>query len=113
MSEWPISQTNAIGVSQTPPQSRAFPISFVSNAGVSGPSLRLTSGRTLDVCPLACLVSDLLLVGRRGRRRPDVDVDDVVGVHDERALSGSVHEHPVERGRLDDLAFLLGERPDR
>src|SRR5262245_46259645 len=30
-SEWPISQTKDIGVSQTPPQSSAFPISCVLN----------------------------------------------------------------------------------
>jgi hypothetical protein len=42
-----------------------------------------------------------------------VNVDDVAGVHDERARSCSVHEHAVERGRFDDLVSLLRDRPDR
>src|SRR5215469_18797510 len=56
-SEWPISQTNAIGVSSTAPQSSALPICCVSNAGVSGPSPGLLSTSTLDVWPLVSSVT--------------------------------------------------------
>ena len=54
------------------------------------------------------LVGDLLAVGVVHRRRPDVDVDDVAGVHHERAGAGSVREHAVERRRLDDVARPFG-----
>src|SRR5215475_268489 len=56
-SEWPISQTKAIGVSHTPPQSSALPISCVLYSGVSGPSFGLMSTSTLDVCPLVSSVT--------------------------------------------------------
>ena len=58
------------------------------------------------------LVGDLLAVRVVHRRRPDVDVDDVAGVHHERAGPGRVPQHAVERRRLDDVLALLRDRPD-
>src|SRR5262245_33774443 len=46
---WPISHTNEFGVSLTRPHASAFPISCVSNAGMSGPSCFEFS--TMVPCP--------------------------------------------------------------
>ena len=61
MSEWPISQTNAIGVSQTAPQSSALPIWFVLKSGGADSAAQRFLAIAALVAVVAVTIVDLSL----------------------------------------------------
>ena len=80
---WPISQTNAFGVSCTMPQFSELPSSFVSNTGTIGPD-----GAVQDdgAALVRRLVGDVDVPAVTGCAEVEVQVDRVAGVHHHRRV---------------------------